>query len=255
VSQSLQRVVVRMLVDPAFAKRVHSGEPLAELSPAERELLDAVDPRAFRTDRYRRSRLLQACIEEHLVAVAVLTDGGRALDRADAFFGDPALHRCVQERDVLTLAFGRWLEGQVGPLARLDLAVAHARRRPLPRGTGLTLAGGCWPLAMPTATLAYWQQVRGALGPEPLAGLVGGTASLPPAPAASGDTSWCLVRVDHAGVASLDGSAEGLDPLLRYALDPRPRAELVARFESAGAGAELLDDLVNDGLIVEARPV
>ena len=255
MSQSLQRVLVRMLVDPAFAERVHSGEPLSELSPAERKLLDAVDPRAFRTDRYRRSRLLQACIEEHLVAVAVLTDGGRALDRADAFFSDPALHRCVQERDVLTLAFGRWLEAQVGPLARLDLAVAHARRRPLPRGVGLTLAGGCWPLAIPSTRLGYWQQVRDALGPQPLAALVGGTAALPPAPAASRDTSWCLVRIDGTGAASLDGSAEGLDPLLRYALDPRPRRDLVARFEGAGAGAELLDELVSDGLIVEARSV
>lgn len=253
MSQSLQRVVVRMLVDPAFAERVHSGEPLSELSPAERELLDAVDPRAFRTDRYRRSRLLQACIEEHLVAVAVLTDGGRALDRADAFFSDPALHHCVQERDVLTLAFGRWLEAKVGPLARLDLAVAHARRRRLPRGVGLTLAGGCWPLSIPSATLGYWQQVREALGPEPLAVLVGGTASLPPPPSPSGGISWCLVRIDSAGAASLDGSAEGLDPLLRHALHPRPRQDLVARFEGAGADAELLDELVSDGLIVEAR--
>jgi len=254
MSQALQRVVVRMLVDPSFAQRVHAGEALSELSPAERKLLDAVDPRAFRTDPYRRSRLLQACVEEHLVGVAVLSDGGRALARADAFFSSPAFHRSVQERGVLSLAFGRWLEGRVGPLARLDLAVAHARRRPLPRGSGLTLAPRCWPLAMPTATLGYWQQVRAALGPEPLATLVGGSVSLPPAPPPGGDTSWCLVRVDGAGAATLDGSAEGLDPLLRHVLEARPRHALVARFEAAGAGADLLDELVTDGLIVEARP-
>ena len=284
MSQALQRVIVRMMVDPAFAAEVHAGRALPELSGAERAHLDQVDPRAFGTDPYRRSRLLQACIEELPVAVALLTDGGRALPRADAFFSSPAFHACVQERGVLVFAMGAWLEERVGPLARLELAVARARRRRTPRGEGLCLGPGRWPLVLPEGGLAAWQAVRQVLGPRPVEALVGHVdmpescvlATHDTSPAATHDTSTAathdtstaathdtspehlMVRVDGSGSAGLEGSSEGIDLVLRAALEPRPPAALRACLEEAGATAplarELLDELVADGVLVEARP-
>lgn len=67
-----------------------------------------------------------------------------------------------------------------------------------------------------------------------------------------------MVRVDGSGSAGLEGSSEGIDLVLRAALEPRPPAALRACLEEAGATAplarELLDELVADGVLVEARP-
>ena len=65
---ALQRVIVRMLYDPQLVSRVmeDASQALAEedLTAEERTWIGTADARAWRIDPYRRSRSLNALIEE-----------------------------------------------------------------------------------------------------------------------------------------------------------------------------------------------
>ncbi|TNF28290.1 MAG: hypothetical protein EP329_18100, partial [Deltaproteobacteria bacterium] len=134
---ALQRVVVRMLFDQAFADRVYADPAGAvaglELSEAERGWLVAPDRRAYRVDPMRRHRSLRALIEEHPVSVAALAAGGVAVRGHDAFFSGERFHGAIQGRRSLAVAFGEHLEAlartpmQRGVVA-LERAIAAARR-------------------------------------------------------------------------------------------------------------------------------
>ena len=171
----------------------------------------------------------------------------------------------MQQRGVLTLAMGAWLERKVGAVARLELAVAKARRRKHPFGDGLCLGPNLWPLALPEGALARWQEVRQALGPDPVKTLVSTRVSLPSswthainATPDNDNNEHMVVRVDTSGNAGLEGSSEGVDAVLRAALEPVPRETLEALVVAEGAPAEvateIVDELVSDGLLVEALP-
>ncbi len=71
---AVQRVIVRMLYDAAFAERVYDdpGSALAgvDLTDAETAWLTASDPRAWRVDPLRRARTLKALLDEFSVSGA-----------------------------------------------------------------------------------------------------------------------------------------------------------------------------------------
>ena len=167
-------------------------------------------------------------------------------------------------RGVLTLSMGAWLEAKVGAVARLELAVAQARRRKQPSGEGLCLGPSLWPLALPEGALARWQEVRQALGPDPVKTLVSIRVSLPSSwthvthEHSMADHEYMVVRVDASGNAGLEGSSEGVDAVLRAALEPVSRGRLEALVVAEGAppevAAEIVQELVSDGLLVEALP-
>ncbi len=264
---ALQRVVVRMLYDPALVEAVYADAAAAladvPLTAAERAWLVAPDRRRWRADPHRRARTLQALLEEYPTA------GARAarafgLGALDAFFSSPAFHGCVQQRGSLADTFGGFLAargGAVGGLARVEQAVARVRRAP-PRPDGPGPSAGPWRTApwvealfAPAGVLADRQAVLAVLEAhpaDPLAALVDPTVTLP-APAPPGDDRGLIVERAAAGEVAI---GEGSEPLVRLLAERAPRdwpalrAALCALGAEADEAAEVAADLVADGLLV-----
>jgi hypothetical protein len=254
VSQALQRVVVRLMIDPAWCRQVFDGAPTPELSAAERALLLAADPRAFGVDTLRRGRLLTALVEEFPASVALLADGGRIMGRADAFLSSPDFHHAVQERLALAPVFGAWLVARVGGVARIELAAAQGRRDPPPVGPGLHRGPGVRVLHAPAGSLDRFAALRQRLGEAPLDALASGVSILGlPAPGRGQEA--LLVEPDRAGGGGVGLASEGLVALLQAASPAQPRSALRALALRHGALEEevdeVLDDLLSDGLLVD----
>lgn len=247
----LQRIVVRMLYDPAFVEQIYSDAPLPELDASSRDLLTRVPRAAYGTDPYRRARSLTALLEEYPASAALV--GVAALD---AFFSSPVFHRAIQGRMSLALAFGGWLEPLAGPVARLERAIATtSRQRPHPLGgaPGLATSPDLHPLTVPGQTLATYEILRQRLGPEPLVTLARRPPSLAGLPPLEGEEHLLIERsaTGELGVGTCD---EGLLGLLVFGLRPRPHDAFVAEALRLGAEAEdapsLIHGLVEDGLLV-----
>ncbi|MES2641826.1 MAG: hypothetical protein V4850_20205 [Myxococcota bacterium] len=250
----LQRVVVRMLYDPALVERIYGGAPVEGLDPAARAHLTRVDRRAWATDPYRRARTLQALLEEFPASAAEV--GVSGLDR---FFGERAFHAAIQARGSLAEAFGAWIAPMAGPVAEIERAVVAVRRaaeKPLPvleAGT-LLCAGTVVPLALPTGTCARWEGLRAALAPEPVPRLLAGFRAPARAPAAK------RAPVEHLLVErGADGEGVGHGSLGLHELLVRARRPVLRRVlhrEALRHGAkpaeadEILDGLVSDGLLI-----
>lgn len=251
MSVALQRVIVRMLYDPAFVAQVYGGAALPELDAKSRALLVAVDRRAWGTDPLRRSRTLTALLEEFPVSAALVGVG-----RLDAFFSSPLFHRAIQSRQSLALAFGGWLSPLAGPLSALETAVAAARREPrgrvVPEGS-LARASGVRCVRVPGGTLARHEHVRARLGPRPLEALARPRLELGRLPPLKGDEILLLQR-DSRGEVGVSLVGEALADLLDFVATPRPREVVLAEARRLGAEPgeedELVEGLVADGLIV-----
>ncbi len=130
--QALHRVSVRMLFDPSFAERVHSGdEDLPELPARERDWLRRVDPRAWSVDHQRPLRTLRELSAEFKSSCAIAVGRTRSITTLSDFFRSPPFHRCVQQRGSLDVAFAAFLAGLelVPPdLLALEAAMARCRR-------------------------------------------------------------------------------------------------------------------------------
>ncbi len=264
---AVQRVVVRMLYDPALVDAVYadSAAALADvaLTPAQRAWLVAPDRRRWRADPHRRARALHALLEEYPAAGARVAriEGLGALD---AFFSSAGFHRCVQGRGSLAEAFGDFLGargGPVGGVARLEQAIARVRRAPSRPITGAS-GDGPWRTApwidaflAPATALADRQAVVAALAAHPqgtLAGLVDSTVGLPAAPAGSPEAGF-LVERDAAGAVAVGDCSPALARLLAHRA-PRDLPALQAALCALGAegdeAAEVAADLLADGLLV-----
>lgn len=251
MSVALQRVIVRMLYDPAFVEKIYTGAPLPELDPRSRALLLAVDRRAWGTDPLRRSRTLTALLEEFPVSAALVGVG-----RLDPFFSSPIFHRAIQARQRLALAFGAWLLPLAGPVSALETAVAAARRDPLARAVPegcLARAPGVRCVRVPGGTLARYEHVRARLGPRPLEALARPRLEIGPLPPLDGEEILLLQR-DIRGEVGVSLVGEELADLLDFVATPRPRAAVLAEARRLGAEAgeedELVEGLVGDGLIL-----
>jgi stage V sporulation protein SpoVS len=250
---ALRQAMTRLLFDPAYVARVYAG-PVDDLTEPERALLTAVDRRAWGTDRYRRSRGAQALIEEYPVTTAVLGVGG-----VDAYFSSAAFARVLSDRGSLALSFGLWAQARgAADVARLERAVALARRAERPDGPGLVTRPGVEPLTLPGGVLDFYAALRRALGPNPVEALAHGRAPVP-LPAPNGDPDALLVERDAAGEVQVGGGSAALVTLLTFTLQPRPRDAVLARARGLGCDpgddAELVDELLSEGLLVHRPPV
>ena len=248
---ALQRVVVRMLYDASFAEQIYGETPMPELSERDRALLRAVPAGAFRTDPYRRARSLTALLDEY-PASAALT----GLPPLDAFFSSPSFHRAVMGRMSMAIAFGGYVEPLAGPVARLERAIASARRAraPLP-GPSPTLATapGLHPLTVPGNTLETYQILRKRLGPDPARALTERPPSIAGLPRLEGTEHLLIERGAH-GEIDVGSCDEGLAGLLHAAMGGRTEEALLAVAVRLGAepheAPDLLAGLVQDGLLV-----
>ena len=155
-SIALQRIVVRMLYDPALvaAVQIDATRALADcgLSEREREWFRVADRRAFALDPYRRSRSLHALLEEYPVASALLIRARGEVALLDAFFGSRIFHTGMRDGRSLASLYGDYLHAQAPPPAllaviALERTIAAARRTihvpsqnwSLARGVGIWL--------------------------------------------------------------------------------------------------------------------
>lgn len=248
----LQRVVVRMLYDPAFAAQIYSDAPMLELSAADRAMLRAAPPAAFRTDPLRRARALTALLDEYAASAALA-----GLASLDAFFSSPSFHRAIQGRLSLALAFGAWVEHAAGPVARLERAIAATRRQQPPRpGPALRWATAphLHPLTVPGNTLAAYQILRARLGPDPARALAERPPRVHDLPAPQG-VEHLLIERGESGEIGVGGCDEALAELLRAAMGGRAPEWLLAEAIRLGAepgeAPDLLRGLLDDRLLIE----
>ena len=248
MSQRLQRLAVRMLYDPELVDQIYTGQPVEGLSPADRALLTAGPRTAWGIDRLRRSRTLQALLEEYSVS-ATFT----GLPVLHGFFSASEFHDCIQNRGRLIEAFGRWLEPRAGRVAVLERSIAQSRRDdPVPTGV-IRRAPGLVPVSLPADTLQIWQQIRAQLGAQPLSHLVSKTFRPIVLPPPSGEVAHWLIERGPGGDVQLGGGSEALNGLLSAA--PAPRGVLLQVAVALGASTEeageIIDDLLQEGLLEE----
>lgn len=280
--QALQRVIVRMLYDPALADAVIAAPRAAlagvDLNDAELGWLTEADPRAFKTDPYRRARSLRALLEEYPVSAALSPGRPQQLDR---FFSSQRFHAAIQDRGSMATSFGDWLlapperrpEGgfahpgadavlQRSPrdaCALLERAVVRARRpeRPSLPPAHIAPAPQAVLVRLPAGTLAFYARIRGQLGPAPVAALLSADAAVRPPPllrqqvADATQEELALVTLTDDEV-SVEVAADWLVPLLRHPPAPRPDWLAAARDLGADPGedAELIDDLIAQALLI-----
>ena len=161
---ALQRVAVRMLLDPRFAKAVFDSpdESLSSalLSAEERTWLLQSERRAWRLDPMRRTRTLQALLEEYPVSAALVLTADKDARRLDAFFSSPDMHQAIQSRGRLSAAFGAYLAALrlrgLHAAAHIEAGLAYSRcPSPPVEATAelLQLASGHRVLALPEGSL------------------------------------------------------------------------------------------------------
>lgn len=283
-----QRVLVRMLYDPAFCEAVYA-DPAGVLVPlgldaATVAQIVAHDRRAFSVDPWRGHRAVTAALGEAAVTALAMTRLGVSAQEHMDFIAGPHFHRCVMERGVLVMAFfdalAERLVGFAGRLGAgasrreraalsaaraclaLERAVAEVRReRPRPVA-GRVVRGAVRAVAVPNGASAAWGRARAALGADVVAALVSGGSAAKAALAAlfgaelGPATEWLLVeRPSGRGqepVMSFTG--EALAGLLNQAATPVPKDALVELAEREGASRaeaeEIVDEFIADGLLV-----
>ncbi len=261
--RALQQAIVRMMIDPAFVTAIHGPRAVPGLAEDERALLRAVDRRAFTTDKFRRARAVQALVEEYPVSAAAI-----GLAAVDAFLSAPEFHACITGRGAMGLAFATWLKDQAAGVGMIEGAMARLRRMVsgAPTMSGALMCGPCFaPLIVPAGTLAWYEATREWLGAAPLQRLAGiaGIADHGPRPGLprrgltrrQGE-QYVLLEARADGGMDLGTASEALVRLLRHAQQPRARPVLEAEAVKRGAGAheaaEVIDDLLAQGLLVPA---
>ncbi|MEZ4266716.1 MAG: hypothetical protein R3F39_10085 [Myxococcota bacterium] len=268
--QALQRVLVRLLYDPAFAAAAFADPDaaLAEvaLTPAERGWLRDADPRPFRLDPMRRTRTLKALLDEYPASLALVLHAGS--QDLDAFFSSPAFHDAIQTRQALAPIFGRWLAALSAPhrrtaaVARLEAALSALRRPKTPGATSvpdhLALPERFALARLPEGTSALYAHVRAhlvALGPNPIEALYQTPPDLGrlPLPSPSATESLLLERLAD-GSFDISELPDALADLLAAAPASREALQAIARAHGAEPpeDAEVLDDLLSDGLLEPA---
>jgi hypothetical protein len=249
-ARRLARWAVCMHYDRAFAVDVVGGRVDAAalgVAPAAAQLLRDVDARAFQADDERAARTLAALLDEAPVSAAVVGRAGLL-----GFFASALFRSAVVEGRLLVEAFCDWLESCAGPTARLERAVALARRQraqACPPGSVVRCAG-VDVVALPAGTFAHWAAARASLGGDAaqLAAAVAHGARVAPVVVDGSEPEHVLI--DAAG--GVAPCAEGLASLLRAAGAPTGRAALTETAAALGAGDEaavVIDELIAEGLL------
>jgi hypothetical protein len=149
-SVELQRVLVRMLYDPAFVDALHRDPDRSllncRLDAKERRWLVAADRRAFGVDPYRRGRSLLALVDEFPLASALLAQA-RGLSQLDRFFSSEPFHRGMQVGQSLAAMYGAFLRGSLShseghAVVEFESAAARIRRHSAARADSWSFAPG-----------------------------------------------------------------------------------------------------------------
>jgi hypothetical protein len=164
----LQRVVVRMLYDPAFVAQVFANPATAlrdeDLTDQERRWLVAADQRAYAVDPLRRASTLTALIEEFPVSVQHLVQQTGQPELLEAFFSSTHFHTCIQQRGSLAMAFSEYVLSAalqyhspgfaLSPLVQVEMAMARLRRQQgTPEATSTAArTASHWPPPLPSYT-------------------------------------------------------------------------------------------------------
>ena len=278
---ALQRVVVRMMYDPAFRQRVYANPERAlcdvPLTPQERQWLVTPKPSAYGADAYRSSRALTGLLEEFPVAGALAVRLPRGMQRLQQFFATPAFHQCVQARGSMAAAFGTYLgsaafrsrnvASEMAPIAAVETGIAHVRRAPSPltpptapttAETRLGLAPWVALLTVPPDTLERYRTLLASLrqhGRSLVEAVLDTQHRLPPGPTLRGKaTAFVLVsHVPGSDGPSLESLTEELGKLLTAAKTPMRLGELCALVEAMGGepeeAREVIDGLVDDRIL------
>ncbi len=139
---TLQKLVVRMLFDEAFAGSVYTNADQAldgfDLTPVERDQLIGVDRRAWRHDALRKRRTLRTLAEEFKISTTIILAETRSLASLEAFFSSRSFHSAIQDRGSLGRGFadflldgcqrGAWQAAQIPDVVRLESVMAGCRR-------------------------------------------------------------------------------------------------------------------------------
>ena len=270
---ALQRVVVRMIYDPVFARSVSADARRAlkdvSLSEAEVSWLKEVDPRAFATDVHRVDRTLKAMIDEYPRSTAIIFRRDTNLQGLAAFFSEREFHEAIQNRDSLVLAFGRYLLRYAGTtetdlisVAALERMLARTRRVPSDKVVSkgdYTLSASVALHPAPYGTLGVFielgrrlAQVSSDFAAAALSGKVGiqGLANL-----SSPKIEYIMGLRDPSALAgvSLEHCPEALYALLAKAERGCSREELVdivVREDGTPEDAlEIIRGLLDDGIL------
>ena len=270
---TMQRVIVRMLFDPAFARSVieRPEESLKGLGLDARHVsfLTGPDPRVWRLDPHRRARSLEALLDEYPASAALLVGSTSQTSALDAFFSSSHFHQCIQQRQRLALAFGSYLIDLAIHLKRADLegvttlekAVA-AFRRPsqLPDNPDakLHLSPNVALVSVPTGTLEAYVNITQTLAEKQLSGAAAVILSsfrLRPFQTTEQRVWVLLEKMNEGSGPGLSVLADGLASLLVLANQGTSFESFseVARNHGADPGEEreILDSLIDDGLIIE----
>ncbi len=217
------------------------------LTPAEQAMFRAVDRRAFAADADRRHRAVVAVAEELPVAIGIV-----GLPAVYALFDDrEGFLAVVRGTAPMAVQFARGLEGVAGDAARIEGAVARARRpRRLP--AGIVRAEGVEVARVADGALDRYEAVRRTLGEDVVAAVCRGRR-LPAI--GSGDDAVVLATRGPAGV-DLAGASVALGVLLERC-DGLDEAGFIAHARGLGCDDDddaraLLEDLLADGVLVRA---
>lgn len=270
----LQRVVVRMLYDPAFVTQIFADPATAlrdeDLTDQERRWLVEVDRRAYAVDPLRCARTIAALIEEFPVSVHHLVQQTGHAALLDAFFSSTYFHTCIQQRGSLAAAFSEYMLSDdlrrrspglgFAPVVQIETAIARLRRqRSSPEAMApsvchlLRLAPTVVFMPAPVGMLAHYQTALDVLRSD-TDGLVAAAlkSSTLLAPQEAQEHEWLLIvwHQEHES-ATIELLPEALGHLL--AATPAPRPALVTTICALGADVheanEIIDDLVADGVL------
>jgi hypothetical protein len=242
-ARALQEIVVCAHFGCGFVDAMLATD---DVTDAERAAFRAVDPRAFRCDAERQHRAIAAVLEELPVTIAIA-----GLDAAYALFHDVEGFGAVVRRHLpMSVCFAERLVPLAGDAARLEGAVARARRRH-GRGLGVARADGVEVVEVGATALVQWQQARVLLGDDGV-GAVGRGQRVP---RLRDDDERCFVLVEPAAgswsIAGCSAPLAGLLQALDVAVD-EATAVAVAKVHGCDDDDEaraLLNDLVADGLL------
>ncbi len=159
-----QKIVVRMLFDPAFARaaRENPDEVLRALPRELRAQLAAIDPRALEQDKLRRRRALRTLSEEFKGATTLALAEKSRLSFLEEFFSSSEFHQSIEERGSMTLAFAAWLAAnewqriEMRGVLAIETALARARRDKT-EAPGIALSAGVIPLSVTRGAMTALQ--------------------------------------------------------------------------------------------------
>lgn len=268
----VQRTVVRMLYDPAFAHAVYTDRDAAlaglDLTPAEQDALVLPDARAYATDPYRRARALHGLFAEYPTSAWLTSRATRDVRALDAFFSAPEFHDCIATRGSLAAAFGAYLQqepfgdARIAALSQLESAIARVRRalnRSLPSSGLITLSPRHAVVELPSRAAALHEVIAAHVrsgGDDVSAFLLRDST-----PASHFDLS--LDASTHEFL-HIEGTADGgialaiatpeLAQLLLFAAAGRTHAALATRACELGAepteADAILEDLIHEGILL-----